>query len=60
MKDSLPEGQSGTEENDRRSSREGATESGITCESGAVFQNYALKHYYYSGRGTPGARGPLN
>jgi hypothetical protein len=40
----LPKGQSREEETDRRSSGEGATESALTCESGGVFQNHALKY----------------
>jgi hypothetical protein len=40
----LPEGQSREEENDRRSNGEGAIGNALTCESGGVFQNHALKY----------------
>jgi hypothetical protein len=40
----LPEGQSREEESDRRSSGEAAIGNALTCESGGVFQNHALKH----------------
>jgi hypothetical protein len=42
--DHLPIGQSGTEENVRRSSGEGATGRALTCESVGEFQNHALKY----------------